>query len=189
VQDLFVPEERTAVVSLDGSGSAGEQPAIPMFTLFGLALAPVALGAARRAIDELLALAQGKTPAFAPSKLREKAVAQHEIARAEGMLQGGRSFLYEAVGELVDCAARRETIDMELRARIKLAVTHAVDCAARAVEIAYRLGGGTANYESSVLQRCLRDVNAVTQHFMVSSSNYETVGRVLMGLEPGTPLI
>lgn len=186
--DLFVPEERTAAVSLDGSGG-GTPGAIPMFTLFGLALAPVALGAARRAIDELLALAQGKTPAFAPSKLREKAVVQHEIARAEGMLQGGRSFLYEAVGALLERSARGETVDMDMRARIKLAVTHAVDCAAQATEIAYRQGGGTSNYESSVLQRCLRDVNAVTQHFMVAPSNYETVGRVLMGLEPGTPLI
>ena len=188
VNDLFVPDERTATVSLGGPGG-GEPGAIPMFTLFGLALAPVALGAARRAIDELLALAQGKTPAFAPSKLREKAVVQHEIARAEGMLQGGRAFLYDAVGTLLGRSARGETIDMELRARVKLAVTHATDAAAQAAEIAYRQGGGTSNYESSVLQRCLRDVNAVTQHFMVAPSNYETVGRVLMGLEPGTPLI
>lgn len=188
VNDLFVAEERTAAVSL--GGPAGSTPgAIPMFTLFGLALAPVALGAARRAIDELLSLAQNKTPLFAPSKLQEKAVAQHEIARAEGMLQGGRAFLYEAVGALLERSARGEAIDMEMRARIKLAVTHAVDCAAQAAGIAYRQGGGTSNYESSVLQRCLRDVNAVTQHFMVSPANYETVGRVLMGLEPGTPLI
>ncbi len=188
VNDLFVPEERTAAVSLGGPGGT-EPGAIPMFTLFGLALAPVALGAARRAIDELLALAQGKTPMMAASKLREKAVVQHDIARAEGMLQGGRSFLYEAVGSLLACSARGETIEMEMRARIKLAVTHATDSAAQAAEIAYRLGGGTSNYESSMLQRCLRDVNAVTQHFMVAPSNYETVGRVLMGLEPGTPLI
>jgi alkylation response protein AidB-like acyl-CoA dehydrogenase len=186
VNDVFVPDERTTVVAL--GGPAGEQ-AIPMFTLFGLGLSPVALGAARRAIDELLAMAQNKTPMFAPSKLREKPVVQYEIARAEGILQGGRAYLYEAFGTLVDRAARGEAIDMDMRARIKLAAAHAVDCAAQATEIAYRLGGGAANYESSVLQRCLRDVNAVTQHFMVSSSNYETVGRVMMGLDPGTPLL
>jgi alkylation response protein AidB-like acyl-CoA dehydrogenase len=189
VQDLFVPEERTAAVSLDGSAAAGQQTAIPMFTLFGLALAPVALGAARRAIDELLALAQGKTPLMASSKLREKAVVQHEIARAEGILQGGRAYLYGTVTELVDRASRGEPIDMDMRARCKLSTAHATESAAQAAETAYRLGGGTSNYETSVLQRCLRDVNAVTQHFMVAPSNYETVGRVLMGLDPGTPLI
>ena len=68
-------------------------------------------------------------------------------------------------------------------------MTHATDAAAQATEIAYRLGGATANFESSILQRCMRDVNAVTQHFMVAPTNYETVGRVLMGLDPGTPTI
>jgi alkylation response protein AidB-like acyl-CoA dehydrogenase len=189
VSDVFVPDERTSAVSLDSSVSGEGPSAIPMFTLFGLALAPVALGAARRAIDELVALAQGKTPMLAGTKLREKPVVQYEIARAEGILQGGRAYLYETLNELTTRAHRGEAIDMELRARAKLATTHATDCAAQAVEIAYRLGGGTSNFEASVLQRCLRDVNAVTQHFMVSSSNYETAGRVLMGLDPGTPLI
>ena len=162
---------------------------LPMFTLFGLALAAVALGAARRAIDELLALAQGKTPLLSSSKLGEKPVVQYEIARAEGILQGGRAFLYDAVATLLDRAASGGAVDVDLRARVKLAATHAVDCACQAVEIAYRLGGGSANYETSVLQRCLRDAHAVTQHFMVSSSNYEVAGRVMMGLDPGTPLL
>jgi hypothetical protein len=75
---------------------------------------------------------------------------------------------------------------MAMRARVKLACTHAVTAAADATAIAYRLGGGQANYERSVLQRCFRDVNAVTQHFVVAPNNFETVGRVMMGLDPGT---
>ncbi len=114
---------------------------------------------------------------------------QYEIARAEGILQGGRAYLYETVTELVDRTDRGKPIDMDMRARCKLSTAHATESAAQAAETAYRLGGGTSNYETSVLQRCLRDVNAVTQHFMVAPSNYETVGRVLMGLDPGTPLI
>jgi alkylation response protein AidB-like acyl-CoA dehydrogenase len=186
---VFVPVERTAAVALDGSAGDDAQYSIPMFTLFGLALVPVALGAARRAIDELLALAQGKTPMLTGSKLRDKPVVQHEIARAEAMLQAASAYLYETVAALMERADRREEIDMEMRARVKLAATYATDCAAQAVDIAYRLGGGTANFETSVLQRCFRDVHAVTQHFIVASPNYETVGRVLMGLEPGTPII
>ena len=160
-----------------------------MFTLFGIALVPVALGAARRAIDELIALAQGKTPLLAPLKLREKPVAQHEIARAEAMLQAGRAYLYETVKELVATSEAGIEVDMNLRARVRLASTYATHNAADATEIAYRVGGGTSNFETSPLQRCLRDVHAVTQHFVVAATNYETVGRVLMGLDPGTPII
>ncbi len=189
VNDLFVPEERSSAVSLDGSGAAAQQYGLPMFTLFGLTLAPVALGAARRAIDELLAMAQGKTPLLSSTKLREKPVVQHDIARAEGILQGGRAFFYETIGTLMQLVAHGDAFDMPLRARTRLSGTYAVDASAQATEIAYRLGGGAANYETSLLQRCFRDVNAVTQHFMMAASNYETVGRVMMGLDPGTPLI
>ena len=187
LKDVFVPAERTTSPMLDGSGEAAS--GIPMFTLFGIALVPVALGCARRAIDELLALAQAKTPMGASSKLRDKPVVQYEIARGEGMLQAGRPYLYETVTELTSRADEGETIDMAMRARVKLACAHATETAAQATDIAYRLGGGTALYETSVMQRCLRDVHAVTQHFVVAAANYETVGRVLMGLDPGTPII
>lgn len=189
VQDLFVPAERTALVDVSNTRGQGREIGIPMFTLFGLALTPVALGAARRALDELIALAQGKTPMMAGSKLREKPVVQHEVARAEATLEAGRTYFYDMVSRLLDRANRGEEIDMAFRARVRLAATHATECAAQAADIAYRLGGGSANYESSVLQRCFRDAHAVTQHFMLSYTNYEVAGRVLLGLEPVAPVL
>jgi alkylation response protein AidB-like acyl-CoA dehydrogenase len=184
VNDAFVPEERTTRLAL--ADGALNSDGIPMYTLFGVALVPVALGAARRAIDEIVDMAHGKTPLLSASKLSEKPVVQHEIARAEGMLQAASAFIYDTVEGLVAAATRGEAVDMATRAKVKLACTHAVSAAADATAIAYRLGGGQANYERSVLQRCLRDVNAVTQHFVVAPNNFETVGRVMMGLEPGT---
>jgi alkylation response protein AidB-like acyl-CoA dehydrogenase len=184
VTNVFVPEGRTSPITLADGALAPN--GIPMYTLFGIALVPVALGAGRRAIDEIVNMAQGKTPLLSGSKLSEKPVVQHEIARAEGMLQAASSFIFGVVEDLVAMAARGETIDMAMRARVKLACTHAVAASADATAVAYRLGGGQANYERSVLQRCFRDVNAVTQHFVVAPNNFETVGRVMMGLDPGT---
>ena len=189
VNDLFIPDDHTATMFATTSRKVGADYRIPMFTLFGLALAPVAIGAGRRAIDELVARASGKTPLMAGSKLSEKPVTQYEIARAEAMLEAGRAYLYDQVARMLERAGRGEDIDIEMRARVRLAAAHAVDSASQATAIAYRLGGGTSNYESSMLQRCLRDVNAVTQHFMVSSANYETTGRVLLGLEPILPAL
>jgi hypothetical protein len=48
-------------------------------------------------------------------------------------------------------------------------------------------GGGSAIREDSRLERCLRDAHAAAQHFSISGhSNLEPIGRVLLGLSPGT---
>ena len=75
------------------------------------------------------------------------------------------------------------------RARLRLAATHATATAARAVDLMYTAGGGTAVYATSPLQRCLRDVHAVTQHVMVAEPTYELVGRVLLGVEADTSML
>jgi hypothetical protein len=48
----------------------------------------------------------------------------------------------------------------------------------------YTAGGGTALFSSSPLQRCLRDVHGVTQHFFVAPQSYEMIGKILLGVEP-----
>lgn len=48
--------------------------------------------------------------------------------------------------------------------------------------------GGSSIYESSLLQRCFRNVHTVTQHIAVAPDNLEDVGRVVFGLEPKSPL-
>ena len=58
---------------------------------------------------------------------------------------------------------------------------------AQAVDLLYNAAGGTAIYEHNLLERCFRDVHAATAHVGISSANFEISGRVLLGLDPGTP--
>jgi hypothetical protein len=53
--------------------------------------------------------------------------------------------------------------------------------AAAVVDTAYTAGGGTSNFSSSPLQRCLRDIHAMTQHFALKLDTFTTVGAVLAG--------
>ena len=46
------------------------------------------------------------------------------------------------------------------------------------------MAGATANYRRSPLQRALRDIHAVTQHIATAPSQYESAGRMLVGLPP-----
>ena len=50
-----------------------------------------------------------------------------------------------------------------------------------AVDFAYHAGGGGSLYASSPLQRRLRDVHAITQHFLVKPDTLTTAGAVLAG--------
>jgi alkylation response protein AidB-like acyl-CoA dehydrogenase len=72
----------------------------------------------------------------------------------------------------------------EDRAALRLAATHATVASAKAVDLMYTAGGGSSIFASSPLQRRLRDVRAITQHFFVAPSTYETIGKVVLGVEP-----
>ena len=45
----------------------------------------------------------------------------------------------------------------------------------------YDLGGGSAIYEASLLQRRFRDAHAATAHFQVNPASWELIGRLLVG--------
>jgi alkylation response protein AidB-like acyl-CoA dehydrogenase len=189
VKDLFVPEERMLKMYTGGAVIDGPNYRFPVLGFLALTIAPVTLGIARRAIDELIALASGKTPMGMGSKLRERSMTQFEIGKAESILQSARAWMYELTEELWDKAVRGEPFTMKERAQLRMCCAHASIEAARAVDIAFTLGGGTSIYETSVLQRCLRDAHTATQHVMHAPPNYEIGGRLLLGLEANTPMV
>lgn len=184
LRDVFVPEGRAMRIGIDRPVQQGPLYRLPIFAFLALSIAPVALGVARAAVDEVTDLARGKTPRGASKPLREQPVAQHEIARAESELRGGRALFYATVDELWETVSAGRRIDVRERALARAAAVHATQCAVRAVDVAYQLGGASSIYESSALQRCLRDVHVATQHILLSPSGYEAVGHVLFGVEP-----
>jgi alkylation response protein AidB-like acyl-CoA dehydrogenase len=157
----------------------------PPLGFLALTIAPIPLGIARRAIDEVLALAEGKRSMGIGPTLRDRPMAQHEIGRAEAILRSARAWMYEVANEVWDKATRGDEITPSDRAMVRAACAHSALEAVRVVEIAYRAAGGTAIYESHALQRCLRDANTATQHVQLAAGNYEPAGRALFGLDVG----
>ena len=74
---------------------------------------------------------------------------------------------------------------MEQRARMRAAGAWAADRAVAVVETAYRFGGGSSLYDDCPLQRRLRDIQALAQHFVVKPDTLTAAGAVLAGQEPG----
>ena len=183
VDGLEVPAARAASLITDPPRERGPLYAFPPFGLLAASIAAVALGTARGALDELGELAGAKTPTLSTRKLAERAATQSGLARAEAGVRAARALLYAAAGRLLGGRRRGGEISVELRAGLRLASTHAVEAAAAAIDEAYRLGGGSAIYETSPLQRRFRDVHAATQHMLVGPATWELAGRSLLGLE------
>jgi indole-3-acetate monooxygenase len=183
---VFIPAERTADVLGASPLQPGPLYAFPLFGLLALAIAAVSLGIARGALDDLIALAGGKVPTGGKRTLAERGTVQAEVARAEAAVRAAGALLDEAIGAAWERAVAGAGVDVEQRAALRLAATHATAVSTQATDTAYTLAGGSALYETSPLQRRVRDAHAATQHMLVAPATWELTGRVLLGMPTDT---
>lgn len=182
VAEVFVPEGRW--VQFLGSPPVVDATLyrLPFLGALALGVCSVALGLARRAHDELVALAGGKRPAQSGRTLAERPVVQAEVARAEAARRSAGAFVRQAVDEAWDAASRGESVTDEHKRLLRLAATDATWRAAEAVDLMYHAGGGSSIHDASPLQRVFRDIHVATQHGMVADRTREPLGRMALGL-------
>jgi alkylation response protein AidB-like acyl-CoA dehydrogenase len=179
--DVFVPADRTFRPLVDHPSIDEPIVRIPPPSSIPLLISSVALGIARGALDDVVRLAAEKVPLLSPAPLATDPVFHHDLATADTELRAARALVYEVTDEVWSAALAGDELSMDLRARVRAA---GVWCAARAaavVDTAYRSGGGSSLYADSPLQRRLRDIHALTQHFLVRRNTLVTAGAVLAG--------
>jgi alkylation response protein AidB-like acyl-CoA dehydrogenase len=162
---------------------------IPLPVQLGGGFSAVALGIARRAIDELVEIAVAKMPAGTRAPLRERPIAQVQVGQAEGLLQAARAYFYNSIDDVWRLGAERKPFGVGERAAARLASVTAVKLAAQAVDLVHDAAGMNAVQTTGVIQRCWRDIHTITQHVILNTARYEVVGRILFGLPPGSPII
>ena len=178
-EEVFVPAHRITALTEEPLDTPLYR--FPIFGYFALCVAAASLGIARGAITDLLELAGHKKSVGARRTLAEKSSTQAEVAKAEAALRAARALFYAAIDDAWQ-AAQDGTVDVELRAGLRLAATHAARTGAEVATAMYDLGGGTAIYDESPLQRRFRDAHTVTAHVQVGGGTWETTGRLLLGL-------
>jgi alkylation response protein AidB-like acyl-CoA dehydrogenase len=188
VTDVFVPED--LVTDVYGVGMQVSTPLfrLPIYSRLAFNKVGVATGVARTALDAFAALASEKKPFTTTALLRERPQAQLAMAEAEARLRSARAFVLEAVDEMWAKTCAGEPVTGREQATLRLACSHCCAEAVRAVEVVYAQAGITASFPSSPLERAIRDVRVVPQHTMVAPAAIATAGRVLLGLEPDTPI-
>ena len=187
VEDLFVESRLTldrdtpAECRLDSTLYV-----FPTTNVYASVFSGVALGIARAMLDDLLALARTKSQRGARTSMRESAVVHTRLAELEARLGAARAFQRETIREVwAEVDASRE-LTMAQRARIRLATTHAIRQATSVSEQVYRLAGSTAIFEDHAFERRFRDAYAVSQQVQGRHTNFETVGRHMLGLDIDT---
>ncbi|HET6953049.1 MAG TPA: acyl-CoA dehydrogenase family protein, partial [Acidimicrobiales bacterium] len=188
VNDLDVPADMTFPVDTDDPCLDEIVVRIPIPALLSVEIASVALGTARGALDDIVALAADKVPLFDAAPLAANPLFQRELATADVELRAARALLDETTGSMWATAASGQPVTLGHRARIRAAAVWVTERAARAVGTAYRAGGGTSIYADCPLQRRLRDIHALTQHFLVKPDTLTTAGAILAGQDPGVPV-
>lgn len=181
VDDVVVPAGRTVAPLADEPCVNLPLLRIPPPAAFSLGIASVAVGIAQGAIDDIMSLAGARVPLLAPAPLAASPLFQYELADADAGLRAARALLYETADEAMAGAREGSTPTLEHRARIRAAAIWVTEQCVAIVNMAYRSGGGSSLYVECPLQRRLRDINALTQHFLVRRDTLTTAGAILAG--------
>ena len=161
----------------------------PKTVLYACVFSGVALGIARAMLDDLVTLARTKSPRYARTPMRESPVVHTRLGELEAQLGSARAYQRATIREVWSEVDATGEITMAHRAGIRLATTYAIDQATAVTEQVYRLAGATAVFENRAFERRFRDAHAVSQQAQGSHTNFETVGRHMLGLDTGMLLI
>jgi indole-3-acetate monooxygenase len=177
VWDLLKPKPRRG----------GPSYLFPPFSYVAKEHGSVAIGAARRALDELIKIATTTRGTFRSSKLDERQVVHRQIAEADLKIRAARALMHERYDQLYQKVSAGHLPDGADIADVRAICLHATDVAINVATMAYHFAGNTGLHHPHVLGRLLRDLNTAGLHQVMSDTAYENHGKFRLGL-PADPL-
>lgn len=177
VWDLLKPKPRRG----------GPSYLFPPFSFVAKEHGSVAIGSARRALDELINIATTTRGTFRASKLDERQVVQRKIAEADLKIRSVRALMHERYDQLYRKAGAGHPLEGADIADVRAMAVYATDIAIEVATMAYHFAGNTGLRHPHVLGRLLRDLNTAGLHQVMSDTSYENHGKFRLGI-PADPL-
>jgi alkylation response protein AidB-like acyl-CoA dehydrogenase len=148
----------------------------------------ITVGMAEGALDELVELADtGRHQLRAAVPMRESETFQGELGRVAAEVRAARAFLQvQAASHWRHAVAGKLNNEALLTQGTQTAIWLAATCV-RAADACFALGGSSALYETSPLQRRLRDLHVAAQHGIAQPRHYVSAGKLLLGSSLATP--
>jgi 3-hydroxy-9,10-secoandrosta-1,3,5(10)-triene-9,17-dione monooxygenase len=181
VKELFVPQRRALALQRTRGGyghpgaalNKGPLFGIPVIGAAGIPLSPASIGAAEGAYELFVRSMAKRTGTYTGAKVSDFQAVQIKLARARVLIDSGRALSRNASIALQDMSARGEIPDIATKLRWRAQSAFAVNQAREAVETLWSCYGAQGLYTRDPIQRHLRDVIAMNQHF---SFNFDIAG-------------
>jgi len=160
------------------------QPALSMF------VATSTIGSAKHALEEFKRVVPGKMIQYTDNISHEWSVIQIALAEAETKIRMAELLFRKAAEDIDDYAERNEKMPLELRGRYRMDVGMVPRLCRDAVMRLFTVGGAAGLSLKSPIQLNARNLQAASMHgLLLYEAGAEIYGRVLLGVDPGSPII
>jgi 3-hydroxy-9,10-secoandrosta-1,3,5(10)-triene-9,17-dione monooxygenase len=181
VKEIFVPERRALALArcrggLEHPGAAlndGPLFRVPIVAAAGHPLSASALGAAQGAFESVLDSFKTRVGTYTGAKVADFQAVQIKLAEARCLVDSATALMRGSALGFQHLAEKNEVPDLETKLRWRAQNAFAVRQARQAVETLWSCYGANAIYTRDPLQRYLRDLQALNQHF---SFNFDIAG-------------
>lgn len=190
VENYFLPKELSFSWDLlkPQPVRGGPSYLFPPFAYVAKEHGSVAIGGARRALDELIKIATSTRGTFRASKLDERQVFHRAVAEADLKLRAARALMHQRYDALYDKVESGQLPDGADIADVRAACVYATDVAIGVATMAFHFSGNTGLHHPNVIGRVLRDLNVAGIHQVMSDTAYENHGQFKLGLPSANPL-
>ena len=186
VDGAWVPAEH-AMQPLEPALRDGAIYAVPWSFIVKGAAIPI--GLARRALDELEAIAPDKLVFPEIAFLGDLDHLHDRLARSRALIASAKALIHDVVGAAWDEIERTGELQLEGRADLRLAMVHCATACRTAVGHIVDTATTAAIKHGSPIDRAHRDIVTASQHLVVNDRVYGMVGRVLMGKPAGVIMV
>ncbi|MEO3977820.1 acyl-CoA dehydrogenase family protein [Streptomyces sp. CAU 1734] len=164
---------------------------MPVMLLFCAWTAASALGLARAALTEFGERIHQRGITYTIHERQHEAAVTHlQFAEAEMKVSAAELLTADLVGTIESKAASGAPYTAAERARIRAQCGYLARLCKEAGDLIGSASGASALHREVPIQRIVRDLNALSVHSFVNpAANLELYGRVLSGLDPGTPFL
>ncbi len=176
VKEIFVPERRALALArcrggLEHPGSklnSGPLFRVPIVASAGHPLSATALGAAEGAFQHVVKSFKTRLGTYTGAKIADFQAVQIKIAEARCLIDSAIALMRDSAVAFQEFAQKNQVPDLETKLRFRAQNALAVRQARQAVEVLWSCYGANAIYTRDPLQRFMRDLQAMSQHFSFS---------------------